>query len=47
MADQLISNYLEGMKDQLEAPYRARAAIGNFLVSLVLAAAIGFMLLVL
>jgi hypothetical protein len=47
MADHLISTYLEGMEDQLEAPYRAKAIIGNFIVSLVLAAALGFALLVL
>jgi hypothetical protein len=35
------------MEDRLEAPYRAWAIIGNFIVSLVLAAALGFFLLVL
>lgn len=47
MTDHLISSYLAGMEDRLEAPYRARAIIGNFLVSLALAGALGFMLLVL
>jgi hypothetical protein len=47
MTNHLISNYLAGMEDRLEAPYRAREIIGNFIVSLVLAAALGFALLVL
>ena len=47
MAHHLISNYLAGMEDRLEAPYRARQIIANFLVSLVMAAALGFFLLVL
>jgi hypothetical protein len=47
MADHLVSNYIAEMEDRLEAPYRALPIIGNFLVSLILAAAIGFMLLVL
>ena len=43
----LISTYIAEMEYRLEAPYRARAIVGNFLVSLVLASALGFMLLVL
>lgn len=47
MADQIISNYLAGIEDRLEAPYRARAILLNFSVSLVLAFGLGFFLLVL
>ena len=47
MSNRIVADYLAGMEDRLEAPYRARAIIGNFLVSLVFAAVLGFMLLVL
>jgi hypothetical protein len=47
MTNHLISTYISDMEDRLEAPYRARAIIGNFLVSLVLSAVLGFALLVL
>jgi hypothetical protein len=45
--NRLASSYISELEYRLEAPYRARAIVGNFLVSLVLAAALGFMLLVL
>jgi hypothetical protein len=47
MINRPISIYIADMEDRLDAPYRARAIIGNFIVSLVLAAALGFALLVL
>lgn len=47
MIDLRISNYLAEMEERLEAPYRARAIIGNFLVACVLAFVFGFWLLVL
>lgn len=47
MADHLISNYLAEMEDRIEAPYRARAIIFDFSMSLALAGVIAFVLLVL
>jgi hypothetical protein len=45
--NRITSIYISELEDRLEAPYRARVIIGNFLVSLVLSAALGFALLVL
>ena len=45
--NRLASSYISELEYRLEAPYRARAIIGNFIVSLVLATALGFFLLVL
>jgi hypothetical protein len=45
--NRVVETYISEMEYRLEAPYRARAIIGNFIVSLVLAAALGFALLVL
>jgi hypothetical protein len=42
-----VETYLFELEDRLEAPYRARAIVGNFIVSLVMAAGLGFFLLVL
>jgi hypothetical protein len=47
VSDHLVANYLAGMEDRLEAPYRARAIIFDFSMSIALAFAIGFALLVL
>jgi hypothetical protein len=42
-----VSIYIADMQDRLDAPYRAKAVIWNFAVSLVLAFGLGFFLLVL
>jgi hypothetical protein len=47
MPNQIISTYLEDMECRLEAPYRARAIIFDFSLSIALAFAIGFAVLVL
>ena len=47
VTDRFVSSYISEMEYRLEAPYRAGYVVGNFLVSLILAAALGFMLLVL
>ena len=45
--NRVVETYISGMEDRLEAPYRARAIVLNFSVSLALAFGLGFFLLVL
>jgi hypothetical protein len=45
--NRVVETYISDMQDRLEAPYRARAIIFDFSMSLALAFAIGFALLVL
>jgi hypothetical protein len=45
MPNHLISNYLAEIEERLEAPYRARAIIFDFSLSLALAFGIAFYLL--
>jgi hypothetical protein len=43
--NRVVETYISEMEYRLEAPYRARAIIGDFIVSLVFAFAIAFYLL--
>jgi hypothetical protein len=45
--NRVVETYICDMQDRLEAPYRARAILLNFAMSLVLAFGLGFFLLVL
>ena len=45
--NRVVETYISNMEYRLEAPYRARAIIFDFSMSIALAFAIGFMLLVL